>query len=111
MLERSGHPLVIHCAAGKDRTGFMAAMLLTALDVPADGVLEDYLATNTRVGPRESARFAPEIMQVLGTVQAEFLDAAFDVIASEFGGTGRYLAEAAGLDARRRARLQDLLLA
>jgi protein-tyrosine phosphatase len=111
VLQRAGRPVVIHCAAGKDRTGFLAAMLLTALGVARADVLEDYLVTNARVSPRESDRFPPEIMQVLGTVRAEFLEAAFGLIDSEFGSAERYLAQAAGLDPRRRARLQALLLA
>src|SRR5690606_40943916 len=38
-------PLVVHCTAGKDRTGFACAMLLTALGVHDDDILEDYLLT------------------------------------------------------------------
>ena len=36
-------PLMIHCSAGKDRTGFVSAMLLTALGVPREGIYKDYL--------------------------------------------------------------------
>ena len=39
-------PLVFHCTAGKDRTGFASALLLTLLGVPWDDVMEDYLRTN-----------------------------------------------------------------
>ena len=39
-------PLVFHCTAGKDRTGFAAAMLLLAMDVPRPVVMEDFLLTN-----------------------------------------------------------------
>lgn len=46
-LLRDGEvPLVFHCAAGKDRTGFLASLLLQALGVPNETVLEDYLLTN-----------------------------------------------------------------
>ena len=40
-------PLVIHCTAGKDRTGFASALILHALGVPDDVIAEDYLLTNT----------------------------------------------------------------
>ena len=40
-------PLVVHCAAGKDRTGVAIAVLLRALGVPKETVIEDYLLTNT----------------------------------------------------------------
>jgi protein-tyrosine phosphatase len=39
-------PLLFHCSAGKDRTGFGAALVLTALGVSWDHVMHDYLATN-----------------------------------------------------------------
>lgn len=37
---------LLHCSAGKDRTGFGAALILTALGVPREAVMEDYLASN-----------------------------------------------------------------
>ena len=39
-------PFLFHCTAGKDRTGFVAALVLLALGVPAETVYEDYLVTN-----------------------------------------------------------------
>ena len=39
-------PLVVHCAAGKDRTGVAIAVLLRALDVSQQTAIEDYLLTN-----------------------------------------------------------------
>ncbi len=110
VLERAGRPLVVHCAAGKDRTGFMVAMLLSALDVPRATILEDYLLTNQRVRPRESHRYPPEIMEVLGTVRSEFMEAAFALIDTGFGGSDAYLRQAAALTPERRARLQESLL-
>ena len=44
-LEDGDLPLVFNCAAGKDRTGVAAALVLSALGVPRDVVLEDYLLT------------------------------------------------------------------
>lgn len=38
-------PAVFHCSAGKDRTGVIAALLLTLLGVPRDQVVADYVAT------------------------------------------------------------------
>jgi protein-tyrosine phosphatase len=40
-------PVLVHCAAGKDRTGIAIALLLALLDVPHETVIEDYLLTNT----------------------------------------------------------------
>lgn len=109
-LAREGRPIVVHCAAGKDRTGFMVALLLAALDVPRAQIMDDYLLTNERVRPKESTRYPPEILEVLGTVRADFLEAAFEAIEAGFGGVDTYLAQAAALTPERRARLQGALL-
>jgi protein-tyrosine phosphatase len=46
LLSANGQPVLFHCAAGKDRTGFAAAILLRILGVPQDLVMEDYLLSN-----------------------------------------------------------------
>jgi protein-tyrosine phosphatase len=43
-------PVLVHCFAGKDRTGFAVAVALEAAGVPADDVLADYLRSNDAVG-------------------------------------------------------------
>jgi len=52
-------PLVIHCTAGKDRTGFASALILHALGVPDQVIAEDYLLTNRfyRRDPSASSGF------------------------------------------------------
>ncbi|MBC5767089.1 tyrosine-protein phosphatase [Ramlibacter albus] len=109
-LAREGRPLLVHCTAGKDRTGFMVAMLLSALDVPREAIIDDYLLTNQRMKVKESDRYPREVMEVLGTVRPEFLEAAFHTIDTEFGGTDSYLQKAAALSPERRAKLQQQLL-
>lgn len=53
---QAGRPLVVHCAAGKDRTGLVTALLLRLLDVPDDAVVADYLRTAPNM-PRIVHRF------------------------------------------------------
>ena len=45
-IDPDNHPLLFHCTAGKDRTGFVAAVLLGLLGVDRPHVIRDYLATN-----------------------------------------------------------------
>jgi len=47
----SAHPVLFHCAAGKDRTGVVAALLLSVLGVPDDDIVEDYMLSAASVGP------------------------------------------------------------
>ena len=64
-------PLVIHCTAGKDRTGFACALILHALGVPDDVIAEDYLLTNRfyRRDPSASSDLPDDVRQVLGSVR------------------------------------------
>src|SRR5690606_39912242 len=71
-------PLVVHCTAGKDRTGFACAMLLAALGVHDDDILVDYLLTQqcykVELKPREGVDL--QAMEVLWGVSSEYLEQA-----------------------------------
>ena len=122
-------PVVVHCSAGKDRTGFAVAMLHAALGVSVDACMEDYVYTN-EVGNFEEFierrrnaalgvtddrhplfRMPPEIRRVLFAADPDYLHAAFEQIDSEFGGIESYLEQAVGVSAELRRRVQDALLA
>jgi protein-tyrosine phosphatase len=105
-------PLLFHCSAGKDRTGFGAALLLTALGVSWDHVLHDYLATN-RLWRREVARnfdLPPPVKDTLLTAHAALLTAAFDAVRGAYGSIDAYLDRAIGIDEAARIVLADRLL-
>ena len=120
---QGGHlPLVFHCAAGKDRTGFIAAILLSALGVERETIYADYLLSAERwTGERSEAAIrrylqplcdgepAVEVIRTLCHVSPTYLDAAFEVIEQEFGGLPAYL-QRLGLNASATARLRELLL-
>ena len=101
-------PLVIHCTAGKDRTGFACALILHALGVPDETIAEDYLLTNRfyRRDPAASSDLPEEVRQVLASVETSFLAAAFDAIGAEYGDLETYFSDGLGLGARERAKLE-----
>jgi protein-tyrosine phosphatase len=101
-------PLVIHCSAGKDRTGFACALILHALGVPDEVIAEDYLLTNRfyRRDPSASSDLPDDVRQVLGSVETSFLAAAYDAVGSDYGGLETYFRDGLGLGARERATLQ-----
>jgi protein-tyrosine phosphatase len=45
------HPVLFHCAAGKDRTGVIAALVLSVLGVEADQIVADYVLTEAALEP------------------------------------------------------------
>ena len=108
LLEEDRAPLVIHCTAGKDRTGFACALILHTLGVPEDIISEDYLLTNRfyRRDPNHSSDLPDDIKQVLGSVQASFLAAAFEAIDADYGDLETYLRDGLGLGKAERAHLE-----
>ncbi|MGQ0700501.1 MAG: tyrosine-protein phosphatase [Panacagrimonas sp.] len=115
--------VLVHCAAGKDRTGFVVAMLLLALGVPEDAIFADYLLTNRRYGferlmrsrahvllDTELSPHAESAMHVLASVHADFLRAAFDTVLAEFADVQTYLERACELTPARCAALHAALL-
>ncbi len=105
-------PLVFHCTAGKDRTGFAAALILMALGVSRDVVMQDYLLTNDyyRMPVFDESRAPREVLNVLWRVQEEFLNAALDAVDQDFGGVPAYLARELHVGEAERKRLQALYL-
>ncbi len=106
-------PLLFHCSAGKDRTGFGAALILAALDVPWARIVEDYLATNRlwRSDPELARELPPAVAEKLLGVHAELLEETFATIRREFATMDRYFEVVLGLTAERRQRLREILVA
>jgi protein tyrosine/serine phosphatase len=120
-----GHgPVIIHCAAGKDRTGLLAALTHTALGVSREDVVEDFLLTNQaariearapEVGRRLAEAFGREpseaaVRAFLG-VEASYLETAFAAIEARHGDVDAYLEEVLGVTPERREALAARLLA
>ena len=105
-------PLVFHCTAGKDRTGFASALLLSLLGVPWDDVMEDYLRTND-LWTGHIGRY-PELdidtRAAIVEARTPYLEAAFDIVHKDFGGPETFAEKALGLDAKARERLKADLL-
>jgi protein-tyrosine phosphatase len=110
-------PLLFHCTAGKDRTGWLAALLLSALGVDREVVVEDYLRTNDLNAKSTEyllSTFAdrvadPTVLRPLFEARREYLSAAFAEV-DRVGGIDVYLRESLGLDDAVLAALRDALL-
>ena len=111
-------PAVFHCTTGKDRTGWVAAALLTLLGVPKDVVVEDYLKSNDYIIPAYrkvidefvAAGGEEEIPLAILGVKKEYLDAAFDEMETKYGTMENYFSEGLGIDAAKQEALRDLYL-
>jgi len=123
-LIEEGGPGVIHCAAGKDRTGLGCALTLLALGVDEDTVFADYEFTNKAVDidarlPRIQANFEKRIGRTLDAatlrpilgVDVDYLRAALDAIEARYGAVENYLEAELGVGPGQRETLRQRLLA
>ncbi|MDX2276476.1 MAG: tyrosine-protein phosphatase [Hyphomonadaceae bacterium] len=123
LIEGEG-PAIIHCAAGKDRTGLGCALTLFALGVSDDDVFADYEFTNQAVDlegrfPRIQAAFEKRIGRMLDIetlrpilgVREEYLNIALDEIRAKHGSIETYLEHVLGVGPSERAAMRQRLLA
>jgi protein-tyrosine phosphatase len=113
-------PLLYHCSAGKDRTGWLTAILLAALDVDRDAIRADYLLTNEVAAAGNEALLDvlaerrgvdPRILRPVLAAAPEYLDAAFAQVERDYESMDGYLRDGLGLDDRVLGRLRARLLA
>jgi protein-tyrosine phosphatase len=112
-------PLLYHCSAGKDRTGWLSALLLGALGADRATVTEDYLLTNEIAAERmeklvgaltDRKGVPPELMRPLLHAAPEYLEAAFAQVEADYGTLDRFLDEGLGLAEDELAALRARLL-
>ncbi len=99
LADAESYPAVFHCMAGKDRTGFAAAMILAALGVPNEVIFEDYLLTNTHwsLKGRFPDAMDEEAQATFGAARREYLEAAFDELHRSHGSLDAYVRDALGV--------------
>ncbi|MDR0712331.1 MAG: tyrosine-protein phosphatase [Prevotellaceae bacterium] len=114
LLQPESYPLVFHCTAGKDRTGFAAALLLSALKVEWNTVMEDYLLTNLYLKPQALMPQIPEqalpAMRQIWGVQPSYLNEAKSEIEKRYGSIDSYLQKELNIGEVERERLAGYLL-
>ncbi len=121
LATRDGGSLV-HCFAGKDRTGIAASLLLHVLGVHKDDQVAEFLRTNDAPTqhilerqslPRMEAHYGqiePEAVRNLMGVLPEYLDTYWSKLERDHGSVDTYLAQTLGVDEARKARLRERFL-
>ncbi len=122
LATRTG-PNLIHCLAGKDRTGIAVALLHTMLGVHADDMMADYLLTNS-AGNLEAriAAGAPHVrsgfgadmddaaVRTLMSVHPAYLNAGFEAIIDRHGSLESYCTDMLGVTHEQRSAIKQALL-
>lgn len=106
VLAPGAAPVLFNCSAGKDRTGWAASLLLLALGVPEDQVVDHYLETNQHVNP---GRYR-DLLMPLATVHEDYFAEQMRVLGETWGSFDQYWIEGLGLDDGHRQGLRELLL-
>ncbi|HEY1486569.1 MAG TPA: tyrosine-protein phosphatase, partial [Micromonosporaceae bacterium] len=109
IADPDGVPLLFHCTAGKDRTGWLAALVLAALGVDRATITADYLLTNERFTTGRGAAGRARLLASLGELgvdvvavlplleaRTDYLDAAYDEVNARYGSMPTFLRD--GLD-------------
>jgi protein-tyrosine phosphatase len=123
LLEPDNYPVVFHCSAGKDRAGFAAAMALLVAGASLETVFYDYMATNhctaryvngiidglSDIPMISRLKASPDAIRALMQARTEYLQAAFDTIASDFGTVEAFLDQGLKLGPDNRQRLRSIL--
>ena len=116
--------VLVHCAAGKDRTGMICALTHHIAGVHHDDILADYLLTNDEARiERKIASLIPyftehlqrpvsyEATRMAVSVHPAYLEAAFEVMSEVYGSVDGYIERGLGVDGAARERIQERLLA
>lgn len=121
-LASSEHtPALIHCTGGKDRTGFIVALIHLLVGVDYETAIEHYLQSNELIGPRMQKaekfiqlmslyRVKPNQIRPLLTVDREYLDEVFQYIFAKYGNVENYLIQGCRMDEKTLHQLKELLL-
>lgn len=120
VLEANGAPVLWHCSAGKDRTGFAAAILLRVLGVPQQTIMQDYMASRAPALEARKSQLqmlelfkgeeAARKLAILMGVEEAWLQAGFAQIDTTWGSFDNYVRNGLQLSAVDIQRLRKNLL-
>lgn len=119
LLDDKNNSLVYHCTAGKDRTGLLTALILAALGVSEEVIMQEYLLSNYyRYDKIErNARLGAHIMGIetqssraIMDVRPNYLNASFMAIKSNYGSIEEYLVKGIGLSKQELQQLKRMYL-
>ncbi len=112
-------PVLVHCHAGKDRTGVLCALTHHVLGVSSDDIIADYLLTNQRnrakrrmeevrrLFPKGGKPVPEDVLRHMMSAQQVYLESAFDEMTKQHGSVDGYLTEVLGVTHRVRDAIRE----
>jgi len=122
LLQEDAYPILFHCTAGKDRTGYVAAVLLGMLGADESLIRKDYLSYERQNLPEAAARYAESFREYGIEVDHEhthpylkveeaYIDAMLDAVRGKWGSMMQYAEEKLEMHDCETAELREILLA
>lgn len=117
LLDRNNYPAIIHCSSGKGRTGIASALVLAALGVNEDIIMQDYRLSNDYFNIPKASQYAyslptnsQEAITTIYTAKEDFLNAAKEEIERTYSDIPTFLRKGLGLTDEDLKKLQGILL-
>ncbi|MDR0428847.1 MAG: tyrosine-protein phosphatase [Tannerellaceae bacterium] len=115
--DENNYPVIIHCTIGKDRIGFMTAMLLSILDIPEETIYQDYTSTNDYLDLKRYSHLVSQLnydgqeaLTAMLTANESFIDLAFAKIRKDYGSIDKYLKNELHISEKQQERIKEILL-
>lgn len=117
LIDADGTPAIVHCSAGKDRTGWATALLLLALGVADELVVDDYLRSNESQSIRMASvarstgnQLDPALLEPLVLVHVDYISTSLAALEEHWGGIDGYLGAGLGIDEQLRSQLRSVFV-
>ena len=117
LLQEENYPVLITSKKGKDRTGIAVALIMMALDIPYETIIEDYLLSEKYINTqnyksiiKDAGWEAQEAISLILSPQEKAIEMIRDRILYDYGSIENFLEKRLNLDSTRREKLKQLLL-
>jgi protein-tyrosine phosphatase len=118
LLDEKNYPILFFCPLGQDRSAITAALILAALDVDRETIINDYLLSNKLINYQsiwgDSDTFTPEVQETMTALirahKEVIVYSFFDRIEKDYGSLSNYLENELKLTSKKRDKLKSLLL-
>lgn len=117
LLKKENYPVLITCSLGKDRSGYVSALILASLGASESTILKDYTSSNDCMDITKIAKMAnglnsdaQETFTALLNADEAYMDLALKKIRKDYGSMDKYLEKEIGMDEKKREKLKEIML-
>jgi protein-tyrosine phosphatase len=117
LLDEKNYPMVMNCYLGNDRTGIASALILAALDMDWEQIVDDFLLSDALIDYNSvlinAELYTPEIQEIMTAMirtHRETIDYSFKKVIKDYGSINNFLEKELKLTPKKKERLKEILL-